>query len=112
MQVSQRDDLANWMVPGKIVKGMGGAMDLVAGARRIVVLMEHVDRDGAPKLIPECTLPLTGRQVVDILITNLAVFRFRERGGRLELVELASGVTIDDVRASTTAAFDVALAAQ
>jgi 3-oxoacid CoA-transferase subunit B len=109
MQVSERGDLANWMVPGKIVKGMGGAMDLVAGAKRVTVLMDHVEKSGAPKLVTSCSLPLTGREVVDLVITDLAVFRFAERGGRLSLIELAPGVALDAVRSRTAAAFDVRL---
>jgi len=105
MQVSEKGDLANWMVPGKVVKGMGGAMDLVAGTKRIIVLMEHVERNGAPKLLPECTLPLTGRQVVDLVITDLAVFRFAQRGADLELIELAPEVTLAEVRSKTSATF-------
>jgi 3-oxoacid CoA-transferase subunit B len=104
MEVSQDGDLANWMVPGRIVKGMGGAMDLVSGARRVVVMMEHVTRDGSSKVRRECTLPLTGRRVVDRLITDLAVFDFPPGGGMV-LVELQDGVTLDDVRGSTEASF-------
>jgi 3-oxoacid CoA-transferase subunit B len=106
MEVAANGDLANWMVPGKMVKGMGGAMDLVAGARRIVVLMEHLDKAGRPKFIPECTLPLTGRNVVDVLITDLAVFERADRGGApFRLVETAPGISADDLRACTTAPF-------
>jgi 3-oxoacid CoA-transferase subunit B len=104
MEVSQDGDLANWMVPGKMVKGMGGAMDLVAGAKRVVVIMEHRTREGSSRVRSECTLPLTGRRVVHRLITELAVFDF-PAGGPMTLVELADGVTLAQVTAATEAAF-------
>jgi 3-oxoacid CoA-transferase subunit B len=108
MEVSEKGDLANWMIPGKMVKGMGGAMDLVAGVKRVVVVMDHTSKSGAPKLLHECSLPLTGRQVVDIVITNLGVFEI-ERGKGMTLVELAPDVTVEDVKASTQAAFEAAV---
>ncbi len=109
MEVSEKGDLANWMIPGKMVKGMGGAMDLVAGVKRVVVVMDHASKSGAPKLLHECSLPLTGQQVVDMVITNLGVFKV-ERGKGMQLIELAPGVSVDEVKESTEADFEVAVA--
>ena len=108
MQVAANGDLANWMVPGKMVKGMGGAMDLVAGVKRVVVVMEHVEKSGAPKLKDACTLPLTGQGVVDLLITDLAIFEVNRGRTPLRLLELAPGVALDEVRAKTEASFEAA----
>jgi 3-oxoacid CoA-transferase B subunit len=105
MEVSETGDLANWMVPGKMVKGMGGAMDLVAGVKRIVVVMEHTSKDGEPKFKPRCELPLTGVNVVDLLITDLAVFSRPTRKDRFKLIEIAPGVTAEEIRHKTTAAY-------
>jgi len=105
MEVSETGDLANWMVPGKMVKGMGGAMDLVAGVKRIVVVMEHTSKDGEAKFKPRCELPLTGVNVVDMLITDLAVFSRPTRKDRFKLIEIAPGVTADEIRHKTTAAY-------
>ena len=103
MEVSQGGDIANWMVPGKMIKGMGGAMDLVAGVKRIIVVMEHCAKDGSAKFIPACTLPLTGQNVVDMVITDLAVFQRADHASPFRLVELAPGVSAQDVRERTTA---------
>jgi len=108
MQVAENGDLANWMIPGKMVKGMGGAMDLVAGVPRVVVVMEHTAK-GKPKLLKECTLPLTGTQVVDLIITDLGVFELDKKGdGGMTLVELAEGATLEEIAENTEAAYSVA----
>ena len=106
MEVAQNGDIANWMIPGKMIKGMGGAMDLVAGVKQIIVVMEHTSKHGEPKFIDACTLPLTGKNVVDMVVTDLCVFQRPDHDSAFKLVELAPGVTADEVAAKTTAKYD------
>ncbi|WP_341712955.1 CoA transferase subunit B [Erythrobacter sp.] len=103
MEVAENGDIANWMIPGKMIKGMGGAMDLVAGVKKIIVVMEHNAKDGSPKFIPACTLPLTGKNVVDMIITDIAVFQRPDHDSPFKLIETAPGITAEDVRSRTTA---------
>ena len=110
MQVAENGDLANWTIPGKMIKGMGGAMDLVAGVKRVVVVMEHNDKSGGAKFLHHCSLPLTGAGVVDVVITDLAVFAIDKKAGTTRLIELAPGVSADEVRAKTEADYVDALA--
>jgi 3-oxoacid CoA-transferase subunit B len=106
MEISETGDIANWMIPGKMIKGMGGAMDLVAGVKKIIVVMEHNSKNGDPKFVPACTLPLTGKNVVDMIITDLAVFQRSDHQSPFRLIELAPGVTGEEVAAKTTAGYE------
>jgi 3-oxoacid CoA-transferase/3-oxoacid CoA-transferase subunit B len=103
MEVAENGDIANWMIPGKMIKGMGGAMDLVAGVKKIIVTMEHSSKNGDAKFIPACTLPLTGRNVVDMIITDLCVFQRPDHRSPFQLTEMAPGVTAEEIAAKTTA---------
>ena len=109
MEIAENGDIANWMIPGKMIKGMGGAMDLVAGVKKIIVVMEHNAKDGTPKFIPECTLPLTGKNVVDMIITDLAVFHRPDHQSPFRLIEMAPGVTADEIASKTTARYEMAV---
>ncbi|WP_417608161.1 CoA transferase subunit B [Parasphingorhabdus sp.] len=109
MEVAENGDIANWMIPGKMIKGMGGAMDLVAGVKKIIVVMDHCAKDGSPKFIPACTLPLTGTNVVDMIITDLCVFQRLDHDSPFRLIELAPGISAEDVAAKTAAKYEVAL---
>ena len=109
MEVAENGDIANWMIPGKMIKGMGGAMDLVAGVKKIIVVMEHNAKDGSPKFIPACTLPLTGKNAVDMIITDLCVFHRPDHMSPFKLIEMAPGVTAEEVAAKTTAHYEVAI---
>ncbi len=106
MEVAQNGDIANWMIPGKMIKGMGGAMDLVAGVKKIIVVMDHNSKAGDPKFIPECSLPLTGQNVVDMIITNLCVFHRADHENPFKLIELAPGIKAEEVAAKTTAHYE------
>jgi 3-oxoacid CoA-transferase B subunit len=109
MEVSQDGDIANWMIPGKMIKGMGGAMDLVAGVKKIIVVMEHTSKNGDAKFIPACTLPLTGKNVVDMIVTDLCVFQRADHQSPFRLVELAPGISAEEVAAKTSAKYEVAI---
>ncbi len=109
MEVAENGDIANWMIPGKLVKGMGGAMDLVAGVKRVVVVMDHANKHGESKVLKACTLPLTGTKVVNLIITNLGVFEVKPDGSGLKLIELAPDVTLEEIAEKTEAAYEVAL---
>jgi len=108
MEVSEKGDIANWTIPGKMVKGMGGAMDLVAGVKRVIVLMEHANKEGKSKIVKRCSLPLTGSQCIDMIITDFCVFDVDRHQGKLSLKELAPGVTLEDIQTRTEAAFTIA----